>query len=368
MSDQQNNKLAVMRDPDQIQAMAKKFTPILRELIVNGRRLSDEQIVGRAIFAATEGLDPVTEVQTLTDRDGKTMCHQMGMNGYRRKCLEQLNPGDEISLEFAEIKGDQLPKGAAYGYECRLRDGSSYGQWQKRLIQVGNAVRQAMGGEITFQQLMELVGPPPVSTGVGLFWLDEFNAYKDKNFPPQERAKKRAERNARAKRFPTSATIYDTGDASPIVAGDAIDGQFVDKPTEYHPDLSKLSKDALIDSLGFEPEKKAEPPAVPASARPAEMTIEEAEAEESTTYKTLYGYLPTEKLSTMRLGMSKAKNPTPEQARKIKAVGIILEARAKGRPVMAIEPEPEPQPQQEDDPDKEPDPFAEQPEIDFGLD
>lgn len=356
---QQNNKLAIMRDPDQIQAMAKKFTPILRELIVNGRRLSDEQIIGRAIFAATEGLDPVTEVQTLTDRDGKTMCHQMGMNGYRRKCLEQLNPGDEISLEFAEIKGDQLPKGAAYGYECRLRDGSSYGQWQKRLIQVGNAVREAMGGSITFQQLMELVGPPPISTGVGLFWQDEFNAFKDRNFPPQERAKKRAERNARAKRFPTSAPIYDTGDTSPMVVGDAIDGQFVDKPAEYHPDLSKMSTDALIDSLGFESEKKEEVPAGPAPAPNGDMTIEQAEAEESTTYKTLYGYLPTDKLEVMRLGMRKAKNPTPDQARKIKAVGIILEARAKGRPVMAIEP-----PSTEAEPE-ETDVFAQQEEIPF---
>lgn len=332
-----NGKLLAIHDPAMLQEMAKKFVPILRELVVNGRRLTEEQIAGRAMFAAVEGLDPITEVQTLTDRDGKTMAHQMGMNGYRRKCLEQLRPGDEVNLEFVELHGESLPKGVAYGYECRLRDGTSYTQWQKRLIEVGKAVREAMGGEITFDQLLQLVGPPPISTGVGFFWLDEFNPYKDKNFPPQERAKKRAERNARSKRFPTTAPVYDAMDGVAIYSEDVIEGKVMDQPQAAQVKSSKTVAQ-LNAELGFsEPMKQIDP-----QKEISEHDIKVAEAEYSESQHCLYGQIPSEKLDMMRMGMANAKNQTDDHRRKVAAITVILDARGKGREVQPIEAESEP--------------------------
>lgn len=244
------NSLATIPSAKAIQAMAAEFVPVLRELVTNGRHLTDEQIQGRAIYAALEHLNPITEVQTLVDQNGKTLGHMMGINGYRRKCQEQLDPGDEVSLEFVEIPPERMPKNSAYGYECRLRDGTSYKKWQRRLLEVGKAAREAMGvTSIDFKTLIEIVGPAPVFIGIGIFWQDEFNPYKDRNFPPQERAKKRAERNARTKRFPTEAPMIEVeNDQAPLVIAKegAVDAAFTENP---HQDKSE---EQILSEMGYE--------------------------------------------------------------------------------------------------------------------
>lgn len=121
--------------------------------------------------------------------------------------------------------------------------------------------------------------------------------------------------------------------------------------------------------LGFEPEKKAEAPVTPPTAETAKQEpdpLDVAEAEYSESQHCFYGQIQTPDLQNMLNGMAKVKTPTDDQKRKISFAKMILAARAKGRPVMAIEPIPESQ--SKEDPDREPDPFTEQPEIDFGQD
>lgn len=65
------------------------------------------------------------------------------------------------------------------------------------------------------------------------------------------------------------------------------------------------------------------------------MSIEQAEAEVSTTTGETYGSIETETLSYRLNQMLKAKSPTAEQQRKIEAARIILEARKAGRPVQS---------------------------------
>jgi hypothetical protein len=173
------------------------------------------------MFAAMEGLDPLTEVHTITDSKGQTMAHTMAINALRRKNQEQVGPGNEITMSFLEMTPDELKKcaGAALGYKCFLRDGQSYVLWQKRLLEVGKALREAMGTNVTFEQIIAMVGPAPVSEGVGLFYSGEFSPdWKDKNYNPIERTKKRAELNARHHRFGTHAPVYE-GESGIVLEG-----------------------------------------------------------------------------------------------------------------------------------------------------
>lgn len=114
--------------------------------------------------------------------------------------------------------------------------------------------------------------------------------------------------------------------------------------------------------LGFEPEKKTEVPAAPIPAEPAKKEpdpIDLAEAEYSESHHCFYGQIETPALQQMLNGLAKVKTPTDDQKRKTEYGRLILAARAKGRPVMAIEP-----PSTEAEPE-ETDVFAQQEEIPF---
>jgi hypothetical protein len=165
--------------------------------------------------------------------------------------------------------------GAVIGFICYLRDGQSYTLWQKRLLEVGKVLREAMGGPVTFEQIMSVVGPSPVSDGIGLFYRGEYNDYKDKNFNPIERAKKRAEVNARHHRFATHAPVYD-GDNGGIVLDapyhDALEGGTTPQPenttTPAHPKPKKSSEQIIGELYG---ERTPEPMPVADPAIMAEI-------------------------------------------------------------------------------------------------
>lgn len=79
-------------------------------------------------------------------------------------------------------------------------------------------------------------------------------------------------------------------------------------------------------------------------------TIDEAEAEYSETRKCAYGELTNEELSNMAKALAKVKTRGENQERKLKCAQMILDARSKGRPMVAkpaVEPEPEETPANE---------------------
>jgi len=331
---------------DVIQAAIREWRPLMKELIIGGRKLTDEQIDGRLMFAAVNDLNPFTEVHTITDASGKTMAHCMAINGLRRKNQEQVGPSVEIMTEFVEITGEALKKfpGALIGYECRLRDGQSYTQWQRRMVEIGKAAREAMGNSLTFQELIALTGPAPVYVGIGIFYQDELNAYKDKNFNPAERAKKRAEVNARHHRWPTETPIYDGA------PGDVIEGAYQDeKQSEPEKPQVESTPAEIISVLYNEPrspdwpielapedhEPIVESPAAPAPAVPAPMSLETAEAVTNSD-GVRYGDLDSVSLSHMTIGIGKGLKKadlTPEQREeyqyKLAAIKTILSSRNK---------------------------------------
>lgn len=246
---------------EQIKAIEERKTAymgLLRELVVNGKKLNDQQIVGRAAFAAMQGLDPVTEVHTLVDNSGNTMAHTMAINGYRRKCAEQVEakiPGGTVDLEFAEIEKAKLPPNSFVGFECRLRDSVSYQDWQKRILDVGKTLKEVLGS-LDYKVLIEACGPAPIYTGVGIVYQDELSAWKDKNFNPIERAKKRAELNARKRRFPTNAPIQENEGLAPVVS-EAVEGVIVESKSETTETEKRSEAQIMTDLYG--PDKPAQP-------------------------------------------------------------------------------------------------------------
>jgi hypothetical protein len=260
-----------------IQARAKEYMPILRELIVGGRRLTDEQIIGRAMFAASQELDPITEVHTIVSGDGKTLAHTMAINGLRRKNQEFVGPGNEILVQFVEMPKDKLPQGVAYGYECHLRDGQAYTQWQKRITEIGKALREA-GITPTFEQLMTAAGGPPVTIGVGVVYTREANDYKDTNFNPIERAKKRAEVNARHHRFPTRLPVYDGENGGAVI----VEAKWEDAPAEQ-PEPPKPPKTELeiLSELGFDAPAPVSVPAPTPTVYPLRQFVQGGDTTEA---------------------------------------------------------------------------------------
>lgn len=114
-----------------------------------------------------------------------------------------------------------------------------------------------------------------------------------------------------------------------IYADDDTDGNDT-KPAQPAPKAQPAARPApvvneaeTLKELGYE----GNPPA-------QKMSIEQAEAEVSTTTGETYGSIETETLSYRLNQMLKAKAPTAEQQRKIDAARIILEARKVGRPVQ----------------------------------
>lgn len=364
---QQQTSLSL--DIRQVEAQIQQFVPVLREIVTNGKKLTDEQIRGRAMFAAINGLDPVTEVHTITDNNGKTLSHTMAIDGYRRKCQEQVGYGNEITLDFVEMDPATLKKfgNVLVGYECRLKDGASYTQWQKRLREVGNALREAMGGAVSFQDLMSVVGQPPVYVGVGLFYQSELSEWKDKNFNPIERCKKRAELNARRKRFPTNADISE-GDTAPQIVNDgsveiidetpaakpatrtevpnsvdAIMGQLYGEPVQA-PQTQPTMQETALDLGGkitySEPDEPPaedspfdEPPA-PVAPPKQRMSYEMA-ATVKNRDGVPYTDIPSDKLTHMSRTIAKAikENGLDPEAKsehlfKLDAIAVILQSRS----------------------------------------
>jgi len=264
MTDNTPNALALAVDrANQIESLKKAYIPLLREMIVNGRRMSDEQIIGRAAFAAQQGLDPISEVNTIVDKEGRTMSNSMHINGLRRKNQEEVGPGDTIDLEFQEYPKDKMQKDWAYAFECRLRDTQSYRNWQKRITDIGRTLKEVIGN-VSYQDIISSCGPAPYSSGIGVVYTAELNEWKDRNFNPAERAKKRAETNARHHRFSTNEPIYDGADTSP---GVVIEGSFQEMTVSAPPPAPRSVNDNLS-ALGYDA------PATPKVPWPASVPLE----------------------------------------------------------------------------------------------
>jgi len=215
MSEQQDTTLAVKKEPvSEIQVRAREFAQRLKYMIVNGHKLSDEEVWALAQYAASTRLDPLA--QECWYIPGKGPCP--GIAGWRTKGQEQLEYEAKTSGEkdpgyFWVDYQDADPKECIFdpakdiAYKVILRDSRTQKIWRDSLKETIQMLRDSLQGfnatAADFWKVVEeskkLIGPEPVWTGYGVVFGTE-------NFPPsfdrRERAKKRGEKLSIKKRFP----------------------------------------------------------------------------------------------------------------------------------------------------------------------
>ncbi|MCK9599032.1 MAG: recombinase RecT [Sphaerochaeta sp.] len=204
----------VTQDDAELLAKARGFVKRLRFMIVNGKRLTDNEIWALAQYAAATGLDPFSQECYYIPEVGPAP----GIKGWRRKAEEQLEY--EATLAFQQ---DKHFTGFNYWLESRpatrqeanfeegvdiaiyvtLRDNLSNHIWRKSILDTAKELA-GIGVKEAYEEAKKLVGPEPVWTGIGIVFGDEIFSRngKPEKFTREERAAKRAEKLAIQKRFP----------------------------------------------------------------------------------------------------------------------------------------------------------------------
>ncbi len=204
----------VTQDDAELLAKARGFVKRLRFMIVNGKRLTDNEIWALAQYAAATGLDPFGQECYYIPEVGPAP----GIKGWRRKAEEQLEY--EATLAFQQDKHftgfnywlesrpatreeANFEEGVDIAIHVTLHDSLSNYIWRRSILDTSKEL-SGIGVKEPYEEAKKLVGPEPVWTGIGIVFGDErfARAGSVEKFVREERAAKRAEKLAIQKRFP----------------------------------------------------------------------------------------------------------------------------------------------------------------------
>lgn len=191
----------------------------LKMMVVNGQRMSDEEVKALATFATHENLDPFTgECYMMKDYNKGTLIGPaVGIRGLRRKAKEELerqSPGATYFTNFVY----ENPQDATILWQvrCELRDTASmqiYVKARREAVEMFNTA----ASPTSLADSEALVGPPPLWYGIGYFLKSESSDYKDRKYNPRAKAEKRAEAEALKKRFSFNYDYAEAEDLQPQV-------------------------------------------------------------------------------------------------------------------------------------------------------
>jgi len=174
----------------------------LKYMVTNGKKLSNDECAALAQFAVVEGLNPFAQECWYIPGVGPSI----GIAGLRKKATQALGPDYTWNVQFKDVTDDYRnieDRVIKYAFEATLRDTKSMGHYMA-------AYKEAKEIFATAEEIINVVGRPPIWQAVGTFLEDQADKYKDKFFIQKERAKKRAEALVIKKRFSLS---YEYGDA-----------------------------------------------------------------------------------------------------------------------------------------------------------
>jgi len=209
---------------------AREIAQRIKFMIVNGEKLTNDEVYALAQYAAANGLNPFAQECYYMPKTGPIT----GIVGFRRKAQEAL-------IDECHVFGISDPQNfwiesrpatqaeAVFDPEkdiavfVTLRDSITNKTWRRSYFETVRELRD-LGEKDPFEKAKEYVGPEPVWTGVGIVKGDEHfsgnvwkdnkkmeNEWKPEMFDRNERATKRAEKIALKKRFPSLQSMKDPG-------------------------------------------------------------------------------------------------------------------------------------------------------------
>lgn len=202
----------------QIVLQAREISKRIRFMIVNGNKLKDDEVYALAHFSAANDLNPFAGEAYYLPGIGAIP----GIAGWRKKANEQLMweaekeglHGAHFWIEWRQAKPEEavFTPGRDYAWHCTLHDYLSNKRWRESIFQTARELKQfGWEGKEAMTEATRMVGEEPVWTAVGVVLADESFGGKEK-FDRNERAKKRAEKQAIRKRF-QQINLPDKGDA-----------------------------------------------------------------------------------------------------------------------------------------------------------
>lgn len=232
---------------DQVKETVRK----LMRLAPGGNRLNANEATDLAIYSLMNDLNPYNGEAYYLPGVGPLA----GVAGYRRKANEWLlvsyGPTARFWCEFEDApmgSGDFDPEAGDIAYICTLHDSISKREWESSTLGAYAQLRQGgMESDEAWKEAKNFVGSEPVWTAVGVVDHREHFAKEGKpdKWDRHERAKKRAEKWAIRKRFPST-----------IIPDNDLDFDIIDSvATEIGDELNKPRRSAstIIEELGYGP-------------------------------------------------------------------------------------------------------------------
>lgn len=234
---------------------ADKLAARIKLMIFNGKKLSDDETMALATYAAVNDLNPFVSECYYLPGVGPTP----GIAGWRKKADEQLEyearraacPSARFWCDYLDTEPRETGALLAgdIAVKAVLHDTITKMQWEQSILKnMIELLKNKIENAASLAQ--EIAGPEPTWSAVGIVRAVE-NFGPDK-MPRYERACKRAEKAAIRKRFPR---VY-----LPEPAGydDVVDGSFVEQPTAPMLTQAQALTDLGVDPI--QPTHDGEPP------------------------------------------------------------------------------------------------------------
>lgn len=204
-------EVAKEKPANEIQLIARDLAQRLKYMIVNGNKLSDNEVYSLAQYAAANGLNPFAgECYYLP---GVGPCP--GVAGWRSKAQDQLDyeaklaghAGGNMWCEYfhADPADCVFDPAKDIAYKVVMHDSVSQKRWTDKIKDIAmDFVKAGAPFFDAFDKAKELIGAEPVTVSWGVVYGSENFAREGKTekFDRHERAKKRGEKLDLRKRFP----------------------------------------------------------------------------------------------------------------------------------------------------------------------
>jgi hypothetical protein len=248
----------------------KATVQLYKAMIVNGKKLSDDEARALAVFSNQTGLDVFSQECYYLPGTGPIP----GIQGFRRKAREAAERqakfanyrmvGKGYQIKFVsgsdvKLEADYDPARGDIAYEAVLVSDMDRAAWIDRLMPIIRQMQESFSMDYpeAHNQAVLLVGPCPETRYVGVVFAGEKFTYdntKPEKMDRHERAKKRAEKGALKKHFELNMPMMDDPETATLS---------ISEPEPVRERLNMSTNQALSE-LGFDtPKSKEEEPEQP---------------------------------------------------------------------------------------------------------